>query len=171
MMMAKLRRIDSVQPCLLNRLTDDKPSVPNETAAQRTMSMQEYKEAVIRDLADLLNSKAPLDSDDVYDFAEVAESVLAYGVRDSCGVTSSDPGATEIEREFEHALRIFEPRIVSGSLSVRRIVSSTDLDPTRTLSLRIEGDLWAVPAPDHLFVKTELDMEMGHCEIEGLPNG
>lgn len=168
--MAKLRRIDSVLPCLLSRLTDDQPNAAKESTAQRVTSMRYYREAVLRDLANLLNSKAPPINDDIYDFAEAADSVLGYGVRDFCGLTSSDISAKEIESEFEQAIRQFEPRIEAKSLSVR-LVFSSDLNPTRTFALEIEGQLWALPAPDHLFIKTELDMETGHCEVGESSNG
>ena len=158
--MAKLRRIDSVLPCLLSRLTDDQPDAAKESTAQRVTSMRYYRETVLRDLANLLNSKAPPINDDIYDFK----------VRDFCGMTSSDIGAREIESEFEQAIRQFEPRIEAKSLSVR-LISSSDLSPNRTFALEIEGQLWALPAPDHLFVMTELDMETGHCEVGELSNG
>jgi len=168
--MAGPKRIDSVLPCLLSRLTDDQPYSAKESIAQRVTSMRKYREAVLGELADLLNSKAPPKHDQIYDFPEASESVLAYGVRDFSGTTSSDIGAREIESEFEHAIRLFEQRIGDKSLSVR-LVSSSDFGAKRTLILEIEGELWALPAPDHLFVKTELDMETGHCEVGESSNG
>ncbi|MBN2271784.1 MAG: type VI secretion system baseplate subunit TssE [Sedimentisphaerales bacterium] len=168
--MAKLRRIDSVLPCLLNRLTDDRPDVTKETTAERITSMQKYRASVLRDLVNLLNSKAPPADDDIYDFAEAEQSVLSYGVPDFCGMTISDIGVREFESKFERAIRLFEPRIESNTLSVRAVFAS-EVNPNRTLALEIEGQLWALPAPDHLFVRTDLDMETGHCELGDSPNG
>lgn len=168
--MAKLRRIDAVLPCLLSRLTDDRPDVTKETTAERVTSMQKYRSSVLRDLANLLNSKSPPIDDDIYDFVEAERSVLGYGVSDFCGTTTSDLSTRELESEFEQAIRVFEPRIESNSINVRAVASS-DVNPNRALALEIEGQLWAMPAPDHLFVKTELDMETGHCDFGDLPNG
>lgn len=168
--MAKLRRIDAVLPCLLSRLTDDRPDVTKETTAERVTSMQKYRASVLGDLANLLNSKAPPIDDAIHDFAEAEQSVLGYGVSDFCGTTASDIGVKELESEFEQAIRVFEPRIESNSISVRAI-SSSDVNPNRALALEIEGQLWAMPSPDHFFVKTELDMETGHCDFGDLPNG
>jgi predicted component of type VI protein secretion system len=35
----------------------------------------------------------------------------------------------------------------------------------------ISGDLWALPTPDPLFVRTELDLDTGQCELKDRPNG
>jgi len=171
--MAKLRRTDTVLPCLLSRLTDDHPDVTVESTAERVTSMQKYRESVLRDLENLLNSKPPRLDDDIYDFAEAKRSVLTYGVPDFCGMTASDIGEKELESELAKAIRLFEPRIEGDSLSVRAVPPSDTnaVNAGRTLALEIEGQLWAEPAPDHLFVRTELDTETGHCEVRGLPNG
>jgi type VI secretion system protein ImpF len=44
------------------------------------------------------------------------------------------------------------------------------MDPN-AVSFEIEGELWAQPMPDRLYVKTKFDLETGQCEVEGRPHG
>lgn len=158
--------MDRLQPCLLNRLTDDEPEIGKESRDRRVVSVQRYKAAVLRDVENLLNSRAHPVDDSIYEFDEAARSVINYGVRDICGLTISDLRSGEVESQIQQALECFEPRISSKSLSVR-LASSVKPGHIRSLSIEIEGQLWAQPLPDHLFVKTEVDVETGHCELKG----
>ena len=42
--------IEKLQPCLLDRLTDDEPGKKEESRSQRVISHQKYKRGVLRDL-------------------------------------------------------------------------------------------------------------------------
>jgi type VI secretion system protein ImpF len=118
----------------------------------------------------LFNSRAyPLD-DTIYDFGEVARSVLNYGILDLSGANISEENASELEAQMKQALRNYEPRISHNALSIH-VVSSKDTHDVRTLLFEISGDLWAHPLPDHLFIKTEVDLETGHCKWKGEPGG
>ena len=55
--MAELTPMDRLQPCLLDRLTDDEPEVSREGRDKRIVSLQRYKSAVLRDIEMLLNAK------------------------------------------------------------------------------------------------------------------
>ena len=48
--------LDKLQPCLLDRLTDDEPEKKEESRIQRVISLQRYKAGVLRDLEWLFNS-------------------------------------------------------------------------------------------------------------------
>ena len=158
--------MERLQPCLLNRLTDDEPEAKKEGRDRRVVSIQRYKAAVLFDVENLLNSRAHPVDDDIYDFNEAARSVLNYGIRDVCGLTVSDLRTGEVESHIQYALECFEPRISRNSLSVR-MVSSVEPGHIRGISIEIEGQLWARPMPDHLFFKTEVDVETGHYELKG----
>ncbi len=56
--MAELTPMERLQPCLLDRLTDDEPEVKQESRDRRITSLRKYKQAVLSDLAMLLNTKA-----------------------------------------------------------------------------------------------------------------
>jgi type VI secretion system protein ImpF len=168
--MAELAPIDRLQPCLLDRLTDDKPEMGKESRDQRIVSLRRYKSAVLRDLGMLLNSKRHPEHDNIYEFSYAAESVLNYGIPDLCGASISAVSPTDFEAQVKQAILCFEPRISHKQLSVH-VVSPLEAGNVRSLSFEIEGELWAQPLPDHLFVKTEVDLETGHHTLKGEPSG
>ena len=168
--MAELTPMERLQPCLLDRLTDDEPDSQKESRDQRVISLRRYKRAVVRDLGMLLNSKSHPLQDVIYEFSEASYSVLNYGIPDLCGVPVLNIRPTEIEAQIKRFILCFEPRISPGSLSVR-MASPADSEYVRSLSFEIEGEMWAQPLPDHLYVKTEVDLETGHHQLKGEVNG
>jgi len=48
--------LEKLQPCLLDRLTDDEPRKQEESRSQRVISHQKYRRGVLRDLEWLFNS-------------------------------------------------------------------------------------------------------------------
>lgn len=133
------------------------------------ISMRQYRAGVLRDLQDLLNSRARPFGDEIYDYDEASKSVLNFGLRDLCGTTSSDTRVAEIEKEVKEAVLKYEPRILRKSLSVR-IAPSSGVAKNRSISIEIEGELWAEPMSDHLFIKTEVDVETGYYDFGGTRN-
>jgi type VI secretion system protein ImpF len=164
--MAELMPRELLQPCLLDRLTDDDPQNTREGRHERVVSLKQFRQAVLRDLRMLLNSKRRPPEDPIYDFDWAATSVLNYGIPEVCGHTTSETEPAELERFIRLALETFEPRIAAGSLRVRVIVPEKP-EAGRALTFEIAGDVWAHPAPDHLLVETELDLESGHCTLGG----
>ncbi len=157
---------ERIQPCLLDRLTDDDPANTNESRLQRTVSPQKYRAGVLRDMDWLLNSHAyPVEEEHfrLKDYPAVCRSVLNYGIPDLCGRTS--PEIERLEEEITDAILAFEPRIIPGSLTVRGKVERN------LVTFDVEGDLWALPVPEHLHVKTTVDLETGHCLLGDAPHG
>src|ERR1700760_2028359 len=88
--MPDLDPTERIQPCLLDRLTDDQPENRHESRNARVVSPSRYREAVLRDVRWLFNTSSRFASEDLTDFPEVAQSVLHYGIRDLCGrITTS----------------------------------------------------------------------------------
>jgi len=168
--MAKIAPIERLQPCLLDRLTDDEPEVSRESRDQHVVSMRKYRKAVLRDVEMLFNSRAYPLHDMIYEFDEVAQSVLNYGILDVSGESIYGGKTSKLEAQFKQALKNFEPRISHKALSVH-MVSSSGTHDIRTLLFEISGELWAQPLPDQLFIKTEVDLETGHCKWKGEPGG
>ncbi|MEM7755081.1 MAG: type VI secretion system baseplate subunit TssE [Planctomycetota bacterium] len=162
--MADLTPTDRLQPCLLDRLTDDERSSTRESRDRRVFGLRQVREAVLRDLSWLLNTATRFTPDDMPDAPNVVDSVINYGVRDLTGMTASGLELQDLERTIRAALLRFEPRVMPGSL---RVVATSD--PNRagnTLAIEIAGDLWAQPVPEPLYVRTELDLETGGCRVE-----
>jgi type VI secretion system protein ImpF len=159
---------EKLQPCLLDRLTDDDPSHQEESRNQRVISPQRYYRGVLRDLQWLFNASACLGPDPSSaakwkEFPEARRSVINYGVQQLCGSTS--PELERLQEQLGEAVHFFEPRIFARSLSIR-----VEADRNR-LIFEIDGELWANPVPEHLHLKTTVDVETGQCSFGDSPNG
>jgi type VI secretion system protein ImpF len=154
---------ERIQPCLLDRLTDDNPENQKESGRERFISVKRYREGVLRDLIWLLNAKAHTAQDGLEDFGEAARSVLNFGTRDLCGMISSSLDLATLQQEIAEALRRLEPRINPNSLVVNA-VGSSDKYPNG-IAIEIRGDLWAYPAPEQLYIRTEIDLDTGKYTV------
>jgi type VI secretion system protein ImpF len=168
--MAELTPQERLQPCLLDRLTDEQPNQSQESRDRRVISVRQLRQAVLRDMAWLLNASGHLTPDEVAEFPEAAKSVITYGMPDLTGLTASGIDPLEIERMIRDAMRRFEPRVLPGSL---RVTASVDEDRHghNTIFFEIRGDLWAQPTPEPLFLRTEVDLETGQCQVEERGHG
>jgi type VI secretion system protein ImpF len=164
--MAELTPTERLQPCLLDRLVDDQPGAKAESRDQRVVSLPRYREGVLRDLTWLLNTPCRPDLEHMQDYPEAARSVLNFGVPDLCGQTASGVSAEQIEQNVVRAIQFFEPRILRNSLSIRPAVEKEAMTHNAVF-LEIRGQLWAQPAPEMLYVKTQVDLETGQCELKG----
>lgn len=158
--MADSTPLEKLQPCLLDRLTDDEPDKKDESRMHRLVSLQKYRQGVIRDLSWLFNSSAYLslagmEDFNLKDYPEAYRSVINFGVKQLCGSTS--PDMDNLQEELAAAVHVFEPRITSQSLLIQ-----ADREGNH-ITLEVAGDLWAHPLPDHLHVRTEVDVETGQC--------
>ena len=148
--------LDRLQPCLLDRLTDDEPGNREESRNQRIVTLQRYKAGVLRDLAWLFNSIGHYPDETVgevtfADYKEAFRSVINFGIRQVYGRLA--PDIEEIEKQLFDALVIFEPRISRRTLKVSVKIKRN------ILSIELTGELWVNPLPEKLFIKTELDLE------------
>jgi type VI secretion system protein ImpF len=166
--MAELTTTDRLQPSLLDRLRDDEPKDKQESRDRRVMSMRQLREAVLRDLSWLLNAACHPLGDEIYEFPLVAKSTVNYGMPDLTGRTSSNVSAGRLEQMVLDAVAAFEPRIMRKTLGVRA-VSLKDGRRDRsgnTVGFEISGDLCPLPMPEPLYLRTQLDLETGRCEVK-----
>lgn len=156
---------ERLQPSLLDRLTDLKPSETKESGSQQSMSQTQFKEAVIRDLGWLLNSVALDVCVDLSKYPEVRRSVLNYGLPDMSGHTSSNVDVMTIESSIRTAVQQFEPRIIRNSLKVK-IHSNPDEMSHNSLVFEIAGAVFGQPSPFHVVLKSELNLECGEFQLK-----
>lgn len=161
---------DRLLPCLLDRLTDHEPESRRESADRRAISLRRYREAVRRDLESLLNTSCHSDTEGLDRFEHAASSVVNFGIPDLCGRTLSGLGIPDVERRIRQAILRYEPRIMPNTLSVR-VVTGTGSEAGNHVYFEISGDLWALPAPDPLLYRTEVDLETGQFEIRDRSHG
>ena len=160
--MATLR--DRLQPALLDRLTDLAPLSSVEADDVRVMSKSQIREAVLRDLSWLLNAVSPMGRQaDAH--AQVAESVLNYGLPPMSGQMASRIDVSLLERTIKQAILRFEPRVMSDTLEVRALDASSVLDTHNVIEFEIRGFMWAQPVPLELLLRTQVDLEAGQVEV------
>jgi type VI secretion system protein ImpF len=160
--MAELIPTEKLQPCLLDRLTDDEPGKQEESRSQRVISLQRYKRGVLRDLEWLFNASAHLPEEGrnrlrLSDYPEAFRSVINFGTRQLCGLIA--PDMESLERELADAIQLFEPRILRNSLVLKATMEH------QVVSFEVFGEIWANPIPEKLFIKTQIDLESGQCSL------
>ncbi|MCH8997022.1 MAG: type VI secretion system baseplate subunit TssE [Proteobacteria bacterium] len=162
--MAELTQQERLQPSLLDRLTDKDPAKTEESRNDRILSIRELRAIVLRDLAWLFSCTNLASSVDLEAFPEVERSVLNYGLPDLSGQSVDSLKAGMLERMLDQAIRNFEPRILPKTLKVRLLPADPDRGGN-SLAFEIDGDMWAQPLPQHLYLETKLDLEVSQAEI------
>lgn len=163
--MAELTPKELLQPSLLDRLTDDDPSNPNESRLQRVLSPSRLRETVRRDLAWLLNTtNLAAMIHDLPEYPHVMDSVLNYGMPDMTGRTVSSIDAVALERLLLKTVWDFEPRLLRDTVRVSLVVDSQAMNQ-HAMTFSIEGTLWAQPTPLRLFFRTDIDLESGQVSV------
>lgn len=156
---------DSLQPALLDRLTDLDPKRKVEGREDRVIGRTQLRAFVLRDLSWLFNTtnlSAEVDFSR-YPFAE--QSTVNYGLIPLSGKLVSSLDLGELEQVIKQTIIRFEPRILPHTLTVRGLPSSDALTHHNVFSLEISGSLWAHPYPLELMLKTEVDLESGEIRI------
>lgn len=156
--MADLSRRERLQPSLLDRLTDNNPEHRRESLDQQTLTMSQLRQAVLRDLAWLLNTTNLEATEDLDGTPRVAAAVLNFGVPGFAGLVAASERVSTLESAIEDAIRRFEPRIRADSLRVR-VREATEDQAVPTLVFDIHGELWAQPVPQQLFLETSIDID------------
>jgi type VI secretion system protein ImpF len=160
MAVAQSTPYERLQPCLFDRLIDDEVQKKEEGRLGRVISLSEYQKAVLRDLKWLLNSTCHIAKEGLEDFPDVRSSVFNFGIPTLSGLAFAGLDLDDLEAAVTRAIRDFEPRIVSETLSVRAMRGEVG-DAPSTLYFEIRGELWARPFPEKLFIKTAIDIETG----------
>ena len=166
--MAEINPRDRLQPFLLDRLLDDQPGQMKESREKNMLSPTQLRASIMRDIAWLFNTPAPVDRDGIEDYPEAAASVINFGVPDMTGVTASSVRSGDLERGFLKALHLFETRMSKRGLIVE--VREND-GGTNSISLRISGEVIASQAAERMYIKTEIDLETGQVNVKETTDG
>jgi type VI secretion system protein ImpF len=163
--MAELGLQDKLQPSLLDRLADDEPDKLTEARDQRTISLAKLRSCILRDLSWLLNAVHLSATEDLSSYPAVERSVLNFGLPGYAGRSVGEIEPSQIERAIREAVLRYEPRLLANSLKLSLVRRSLREDSHNVIAIEIEGQLWAQPLPFHMFMKTELDLELGSVRI------
>ena len=157
---------ERLQPALLDRLTDENPTVSTEPREDRVIDVRRLREIVQRDLTWLLNSNNNETRLDVEAYPNVASSVVNYGIKDTSGMTSTTERAEEIRKIIRTSIQRFEPRIRAETLEVD--FGSDGAEDTRSMliSFNIRGEMWAQPMPLELYLRSQVNVTTGEVKLE-----
>jgi type VI secretion system protein ImpF len=155
-----MSRIDPHQglmPSLLDRLIDPEA---DGTSWQHGYSVQQMVAAVFRDLEELLNTRQTAVGIPP-EFAEVRDSIVAYGMPDLTTIAAVTPEQrAAIGRVLEDMIQRFEPRL----RDIRAILLDPGQAIKRTVKFRIEARMRVEPAPEVAF-DTILELTTGHSTL------
>lgn len=166
--MAELAPRERLQPSLLDRLTDEEPDKTVESRERRVMSVRSLRESVLRDLGWLLNTTNLFSVTGATKLPHLEASVVNYGMPDISGISVTGLNLQDLERGIRQAIWDFEPRLMRASVSVRAIPAASE---SNKIMFEIEGDMWAQPYPERLYLKTELDLDRATIRLSEQAGG
>jgi type VI secretion system protein ImpF len=164
--MPTIRADQLLLPSLLDRLIDNDPQVSHEASRNRSQLLRDLKQAVRRDLENLLNTRircVPFRSE----FKELRMSLVNYGIPDLTGLSLGGPKEREeFRRTIQSVIRQFEPRL--KNLEVRIIAQPDTIE--RTIRFHIEAILEAEPAPEPIAFDSTVRLTTGSFDVKGETN-
>lgn len=150
-------------PSLIDRLIDDDPTVSREVPRSNLQVLRDLKQAVRRDLENLLNTRCrPMNWPE--ELTELESSLVNYGIPDFTGSNlraAEDPDI--LFRAIEAAISNFEPRL--SLVRVEPVANSDRLD--RALRFRIDAVLRVEPVEEKVLFNSVLETASGAYQIEG----
>ncbi len=162
---------DRLWPALLDRLTDFEPEKKKEAREARVMSRKGYRDGVLRDLQWLLNATNLDASIDFSGHPDAQRSVVNFGLAALSGRLASNVDTVQLEATIRQAIVQFEPRILPQSLEVKVAASEKSLDMHNVLAVTIRGELWAIPYPLEILLRSDIDLETGQVVLHDQSRG
>jgi type VI secretion system protein ImpF len=120
--------------------------------------MQQLRQAVLRDLAWLLNATNLAATEDLDSTPLATTTTINYGIPSFAGLIGTARTLNTLETGIADAIRAFEPRIRADSLRVK-LRPPKDGDAAAAVTFEIHGELWAEPVPQQLFLETTIELE------------
>ena len=103
--------MNGFEPSLIEKLLDDAPESTGG-GVFKSISIEQYKESVARDLEGLLNSRSAFSGEDLDEFPNCRQSLMTYGLCDFSSMSlASAYDRAEICRSLEQAIGRHEPRL------------------------------------------------------------
>lgn len=157
--MAGIQGRERLQPSLIDRLTDHEPSRLKDAPDSQVFTQAQLRRSVLRDLGHLFNTSNLATIEDLSATPLAAKSTLNYGIAGFAGLLEHSAPANAMERDLVEAIRAFEPRIRPETLKVRVHRAAREDASIPALVVEIEGELWAQPVAQQLFLETTIELE------------
>jgi type VI secretion system protein ImpF len=150
----------SAQASILDRLLDYDPGVSSESVQDR-LSVRQIKDAVIRDLENLLNTRRQI-LEPSPEYHEVHNSLYMYGLQDFTLKNPASPMVKQkLRRVIERTISRFEPRLKNVTVQIEALGQNV-----RDLRFRITAILVIEPISEPVIFDTYFDVSRGEYRIE-----
>lgn len=145
-------------PTIIDRLIDDNPEQRMEPAQSRLEDLTELRQALLRDLDSLLNTRQPAISTR---YKLATDSVIAYGLPDFTHLSVKSPQDQALIRlATQNVITKFEPRLTQVQVSLE-----TDEINERAIRLRVTAQLLVEPVPLPVTFDALLEPLTGHYTL------
>lgn len=149
----------NAQLSILDRLLDYDPKVASEPVQDR-FSVRQIKDAVIRDLENLLNTRRQILVPSP-EYREVIGSLYLYGLQD---FTMKNPASPMVKQKLrqviERTISCFEPRLKNVNVQIEASGQNA-----RNLRFRITAMLVMDPITEPVIFDTYFDVSRGEYKI------
>ena len=152
-------------PTLFDRLKDDAPFKKDEAPGEYSVSRQQLRDIVLRDLAYLLNTSNIEDLIDCDRYPDVAASTVNFGMPALAGSYLSEDQWAHIEQHICRAIIYFEPRLVPDSLQVTPLMKNGSANRYNILLFEIRGLIAMNPYPMAFMVHSAVDLETNQISM------
>jgi type VI secretion system protein ImpF len=162
MAMSKVFSQETLRLSVLDRLLDENPGTQQETPLTYPQQLRILRQAVRRDLEDLLNTRRRVNGSPS-ELNALERSLVNYGLPDVTYLNLvSAEGREEFRRLIEATIRRCEPRF--KSVKVKLLENAEPLD--RTLHFHIDALLAIEPAPEPITFDTRLEPVTGSFTLK-----
>ena len=161
--MLKLDPDSRPQLSVFDRLLDLRLDQKQEVPPHRLQAIRQYKDAVMRDLEWLLNTRA--NADEVGEaFPELKASSYTYGLPDfSTLVLTSKGDQLKLTRAIQEAIELHEPRLSGVTVELPNDSVTRDMK----LKFSVNAMLLMSPSPEQVSFDTELELGRGSYQVKG----
>ena len=159
--MARTELERTVQPSLLDRLTDEAPGTPGDVALLREESVRRYRASVPRDVEWLLNSRRTPEAAPT-GLRQVRRSTYEYGLPDTLALPiSTREGRERLVAWLEQTIATFEPRLTD----VRVLLAQAEQKAAPQVRFTVAAVLRMDPSPEKVFFDTVFDVAAGSYDV------
>lgn len=131
----------------------------------RVLSMPALRRAVLRDLEWLFNTTSLSVFLNLERYPLVSQSIINYGMPNFSGKTASGLDVANVERWMRQVIWEFEPRILRHTVQVKAVPAEEVDGHPNLIVFEISGDLWGQHLPEHLYLKSEVNLEIGEIRV------
>jgi type VI secretion system protein ImpF len=155
----------TVQPSLIDRLTDLEPGVRDDPQTTREESARLFRLSVERDVEWLLNTRRTMQPAPP-NCPELRRSAHEFGLPDTTGLAvGTKVGRERLLGDLRDALARFEPRLASPRV---RLVDAAQVNAPQ-MRFVVEATLVMDPSPEQVVFDTVLEIARGEYAVHDGP--